>query len=122
MRWNRFSRLRVAHTKPFVSGFTKLDLASCSFCLVDTEYVGHASKIASEISLDDYDAVVSISGDGTLHELINGLAQHKEPMRAFRMPIAPIPAGSGNAESLNLLGIEVCVLSSFLTRVTHLFI
>ena len=24
MRWNRFSGLRVAHIKPFVSGFTKL--------------------------------------------------------------------------------------------------
>jgi sphingosine kinase len=98
------------------------DLTSCSIRLVDTEYVGHASKVASQIPLDDYDAVVSVSGDGTLHELINGFAQHKEPMRAFRIPIAPIPAGSGNAESLNLLGVEVCVLSSFLKRVTHLSI
>lgn len=98
------------------------DLASCSFRLVDTEYVGHASKVVSEISLDDYDAVLSVSGDGTLHELINGFAQHKEPMRAFRMPIAPIPAGSGNAGSINLLGVKVWALSSFLTRVTHLSI
>lgn len=98
------------------------DLASCSFRLVDTEYVGHASKVASEISLDDYDAVLSVSGDGTLHELINGFAQHKEPMRAFKMPIAPIPAGSGNAQSLNLLGVKVWVLSSFVTTVTHLSI
>lgn len=88
--------------------------------MVDTEYVGHASKVASEISLDDYDAVLSVSGDGTLHELINGFAQHKEPMRAFRMPIAPIPAGSGNAQSLNLLGVKVWVLSFLVTSVTHL--
>jgi len=57
--------------------------------------------------LDDYDAVVAVSGDGTLHELINGFAQHKEPRKALKIPVAPIPAGSGNATSLNLLGAEV---------------
>jgi hypothetical protein len=92
-------------------------LASCSPCSADTKHVGHASEIASEVSLDEYDVVVSVSGDGTLHELINGFAKHKEPMRAFRMPIAPIPAGSGNAMSLNLLGSEVRALSSYPTRV-----
>ena len=46
-----------------------------------------------------------------LHELINGLAQHKEPMRAFRIPLTPIPAGSGNGLCLNLLGIKVRVPS-----------
>jgi sphingosine kinase len=83
-----------------------LKAARCAFNVLYTESSGHAQKIASEILLDEYDAIVSISGDGTLHELINGLAQHKEPMRAFRIPIAPIPAGSGNGTSLNLLGIK----------------
>jgi sphingosine kinase len=87
-----------------------------------TDYSGHAIKIASEVSLDDYDAVVAVSGDGTLHELINGFAQHKEPMKAFRMPIAPIPAGSGNAESLNLLGVKVREPSSILTEALILFV
>ena len=59
------------------------------------------------MSLDNYDAIVTVSGDGTVHELINGFALHKEPMKAFKIPIAPIPAGSGNATSLNLLGLEV---------------
>jgi sphingosine kinase len=75
--------------------------------LIGTEYSGHAVKIASDISLDEIDAVVPVSGDGILHELINGFAQHKEPLKALRIPIAPIPAGSGNGISLNLLGIKV---------------
>ncbi|KAF8478556.1 ATP-NAD kinase-like domain-containing protein [Russula ochroleuca] len=83
-----------------------LKAARCRYKAVYTEYGGHAEEIASQISLDDYDAVVTVSGDGTVHELINGFAQHREPMKAFRMPIAPIPAGSGNAASLNLLGVE----------------
>jgi sphingosine kinase len=77
-------------------------------------------KVASEIQLDDYDGIIVVSGDGTLHELVNGLAQHKEPMRAFRMPIAPIPAGSGNALSLNIMGIEVRTPCSSSIKVVHL--
>lgn len=83
-----------------------LEAAHCAFTVLYTEISGHAREIASEIPLDEYDAIVSVSGDGTLHELVNGLAQHKEPMRAFRIPISPIPAGSGNGTCLNLLGIE----------------
>ncbi|KAI0306447.1 ATP-NAD kinase-like domain-containing protein [Multifurca ochricompacta] len=80
--------------------------ARCTYKVVHTEYSGHALKIASEIPLNEYDAIVAISGDGTLHELINGFAQHKEPMKAFLIPIAPIPAGSGNGTCLNLLGLK----------------
>ncbi|KAI0273765.1 ATP-NAD kinase-like domain-containing protein [Gloeopeniophorella convolvens] len=80
--------------------------AHCTYDVISTEYHGHALKIGSEVVLDNYDAVVAVSGDGTLHELINGFAQHKEPMRAFKLPIAPVPAGSGNGTSLNLLGVE----------------
>ncbi|KAH9043106.1 ATP-NAD kinase-like domain-containing protein [Lactarius pseudohatsudake] len=83
-----------------------LKAARCVYKALYTESNGHAQKIASEIVPDEYDAVVSISGDGTLHEIVNGFAQHKEPMRALRLPIAPIPAGSGNGTCLNLLGIE----------------
>jgi sphingosine kinase len=88
------------------------NLVSYSFCPIDTKHQGHAVKIASEIQLDDFDAILAVSGDGTLHEIINGLAQHKEPMNAFKMPIAAIPAGSGNAMSLNLMGAKVCMPSS----------
>jgi Diacylglycerol kinase catalytic domain len=85
----------------------------CSRFWIDTEYSGHALKIASEISPDEYDAILSVSGDGILHELINGFAQHKEPMRAFKIPIVPIPAGSGNGTCLNLVGFEVRMLELF---------
>lgn len=55
----------------------------------------------------NYDAIVTVSGDGLIHEVMNGFAYHKDPRRAFAIPIAPIPTGSGNALSLNLLGFEV---------------
>ena len=54
-----------------------------------------------------YDAIITVSGDGLVHEVLNGFAHHAEPMKAFATPVAPIPTGSGNALSINLLGIEV---------------
>ena len=58
------------------------------------------------LSLGDFDAIVTVSGDGLIHEVLNGLAQHEDPLTALGIPLAPIPAGSGNGLSLNLIGIE----------------
>jgi sphingosine kinase len=57
----------------------------------------------------DYDAVVTLSGDGLIHEVLNGFAHHRQPTKAFAVPVVPCPCGSGNALSLNLLGIKVCI-------------
>ena len=59
----------------------------------------------------DFDAVITVSGDGLVHEVLNGFAQHAESTKAFAIPVAPIPTGSGNGLSLNLLGIEVHIIS-----------
>ena len=75
--------------------------------LPDTTHAQHALEICRELPLGKYDAVVAVSGDGLIHEVLNGFAQHQDPIRALRIPIAPIPTGSGNGLSLNLLGLEV---------------
>ncbi|KAE8212322.1 hypothetical protein CF327_g4028 [Tilletia walkeri] len=54
--------------------------------------------------LENFDAIVTVSGDGMVHEVINALAVRPDARRALQLPIAPIPAGSGNASSINILG------------------
>jgi len=58
-----------------------------------TEYSGHAEIIAAEINetIDGQlvEGIVIIGGDGTLHEVMNG-------MRLHDVPISFIPGGSGN--------------------------
>lgn len=72
-----------------------------------TTHFKHAWEIARDLPLGKYDAIAAVSGDGLIHEILNGFAEHKEAMKAFQTPLVPIPAGSGNALSLNLLGMEV---------------
>lgn len=38
-----------------------------------------------------------------MHEVLNGFLHHDTPVEAFKMPLCPVPGGSGN-------GISVCVL------------
>src|SRR5690625_1868693 len=52
-----------------------------------TEYKGHAEKVVKELRTAKM--IVVIGGDGTIHEVINGL-------RNRQIPIAFIPGGSGN--------------------------
>ena len=38
-----------------------------------TEYAGHARELMLDDSIKQYYAVVTVSGDGLIHEVINGL-------------------------------------------------
>ncbi|THH17818.1 hypothetical protein EW146_g3075 [Bondarzewia mesenterica] len=83
-----------------------LKAARCSLDIVYTQRQNHAAEIAAELPLDDFDAVLTVSGDGMVHEIFNGFATHKEPLKALSIPIVPMPAGSGNGSALNLLGLK----------------
>lgn len=69
----------------------------------------NASAIGAKHPFDTYDALVSFSGDGIVHELLNGLANHKsgKGRKALReTPVVHVPCGSGNALATSLLGPE----------------
>ncbi|KAF9075253.1 ATP-NAD kinase-like domain-containing protein [Rhodocollybia butyracea] len=83
-----------------------LKTAGCSLDIVQTKKAGDAYDIAKSFPLDEFDAILTVSGDGLIHEVLNGFANHAHPRKAFRIPVSPIPTGSGNGLSLNLLGIE----------------
>lgn len=54
-----------------------------------TKYPGHAIDIAAEVNEEEFSKVVSVGGDGTLNEILNGLNLKK-------MSLGIIPAGTGN--------------------------
>ncbi|KAJ7709860.1 ATP-NAD kinase-like domain-containing protein [Mycena rosella] len=97
-------------TKKGVAIFNKtiepiLRTAQCSLDVIHTTRGGHAYDIAKTIKFE-YDAIVVVSGDGLVHEILNGFAHHEQPINAFRIPLAPVPTGTGNGLSLNLLGMN----------------
>ena len=66
-----------------------------------TEYPGHATELARQAGEQGYDLVVAVGGDGTVHEVINGLMQVPERTRPA---LGIVPLGSGN-DFADILGI-----------------
>ncbi len=60
---------------------------------VGTVYPGHATELALAAAQAGYGTVVALGGDGTVHEVVNGLMQ-VETARRPRLGVVPI--GSGN--------------------------
>ena len=78
-----------------------------------TERPGQATTIAQQAAQDGFDTVVAVGGDGTVHEIVNGLMQIEQ---AKRPRLGLLPAGSGNDFAHNLRlpqKVEDCVQCLF---------
>uniref|UniRef100_A0A3Q3RE35 sphingosine kinase n=1 Tax=Monopterus albus TaxID=43700 RepID=A0A3Q3RE35_MONAL len=74
-----------------------LNEANISHTLVITERQNHARELVREADLSQWDALVILSGDGLLFEVINGLLERPDWEEAIRTPLGILPGGSGNA-------------------------
>jgi diacylglycerol kinase family enzyme len=75
--------------------------------VAESNYRGHATKIAAAAREMGYEAVLSLGGDGTANEVINGLLEHGADGNT---PLfAPLPAGGTNvfARTLGMPGEAV---------------
>ncbi len=63
--------------------------------IIETEYAGHAAKIASQCVTDHKDICVAVGGDGTVNEVARSLT-HSETALGI------IPCGSGNGLARHL--------------------
>ncbi|MDY7038057.1 MAG: diacylglycerol kinase family lipid kinase [Thermodesulfobacteriota bacterium] len=73
-----------------------LSQAGLEVSLHETKASGHGRMLAAEYSVN-VDVLVSVGGDGTLNEVINGVLDS-----GSETPIAIIPAGTANVVSLDL--------------------
>lgn len=58
-----------------------------------TVYPGHAIDLAKQAGEQGYDMVIAMGGDGTVHEVMNGLMKVPEEKRPV---LGVVPVGSGN--------------------------
>jgi diacylglycerol kinase (ATP) len=69
--------------------------------LAETTGPGHATEIAARAAAENRSLVIACGGDGTLNEIVNGLAAHQN---GHRVPLALLPGGTANilAKELDL--------------------
>lgn len=78
----------------------KLTKAGIEYHTYLSLYHEHTVKIASELDIAQYDAVVAVGGDGTNFHVLNGLLSCFRPDNI--PPIGIIPIGSGNSFARDL--------------------
>ncbi|XP_048185855.1 sphingosine kinase 2 [Perognathus longimembris pacificus] len=81
----------VNHVLPMISE------AGLSFNLIRTERQNHARELVQGLQLREWDGIVTVSGDGLLYEVLNGLLDRPDWKEAMKMPVGILPCGSGNA-------------------------
>ncbi len=66
---------------------------------------GDSITLASKLSLEDFDGILAVGGDGTLFEVINGVLKNNHEID---IPIGQIPVGTGNSfiKDLNVTDFE----------------
>jgi YegS/Rv2252/BmrU family lipid kinase len=97
--------------KAIIAGHSEFEWAS-------TEYPGHATEIARQAALDKYDVVAAVGGDGTVHEVVNGLMSVPAEGRPW---LAAVPIGSGNdfAHNVGIPGDHEQAMQRILTGTPH---
>lgn len=76
---------------------TGLDSAKIPFELYETTGPRDSFVKANNFDIDKYTAVTAVGGDGTVHEVVDGMLKRKD---GKRIPVWIIPNGSGNAYAM----------------------
>ena len=70
------------------------EAAEAEITVLETLYAGHARNMARTESYEGYDGFCAIGGDGTMHEIINGMMKRKDGQK---LPLGLITGGTGNS-------------------------
>lgn len=62
--------------------------------LIETKYPGHAKEITEHFDYQNIDAIAIMGGDGTFHEVVNGMLSRKD---GKIRPLAFLSGGTGNS-------------------------
>ncbi len=65
----------------------------------ETAYKAHAFELAQQLPFETYVGIIVVGGDGTLHEVLNGMLTRQDNQK---LPLGLIPGGSGNSLAVDL--------------------
>ncbi len=89
-----------AKTEPKLRGL--LDAAGIDYHLERTTGPGHAAELAEQAVGDGFDIVVAAGGDGTTHEVVNGLMAAADGQAGGILGFIPVGNGSDFAHSVGI--------------------
>lgn len=78
---------------PFIKAL--LNFHGFDFDFAFTEYPKHSSKIVQEVIKKDFKNIISVGGDGTLHNIVNGVMSQRFAS-SETINIGVVPIGTGN--------------------------
>lgn len=81
--------------KTFPKILSHFNNAGIDFEIVFTEFAGHAIFLAEQAALENVDQIVCVGGDGTIHEVINGMMRARQK-GCIKTSLAVVAAGTGN--------------------------
>ena len=68
----------------------QLDEISDQCTLLPTEGPGHAEDLAEQAVKDGFEVLVAAGGDGTVHEVANGIVRHPEGLARIKLGVLPL--------------------------------
>ena len=83
----------------------RLTALGCNVTLRETTHQGDAEGIARRAVFEDFDVIVAAGGDGTINEVVNGLAAYKDDPAAPGPRLGIIPLGTANVLAIEI-GLE----------------
>ncbi|KAJ1906085.1 Sphingosine kinase 1, partial [Tieghemiomyces parasiticus] len=88
--------------------------------LKESTHADFAYEFGQSVGLKEYAAIVTLSGDGLLHMLINGIMSRLDWRDAIKIPLGIIPGGTCNglAKSIDVGSVEAATLAVIKGR-TH---
>src|SRR4030043_1158582 len=104
--WGHASE-KVAELKTLVDEYGVVDWS-------ETAYPKHATELSRQAGEAGYDLVIAIGGDGTIHEVVNGLMQ-VQPENRPRLGIVPLGSGNDFAHSIGITGSPAESLKKIIT-------
>jgi diacylglycerol kinase (ATP) len=83
-----------------------------------TVYPTHAMELARQCAEERYELIIAIGGDGTVHEIINGLMEFS-PERRPHLGIVPMGSGNDFAHNIGIQSRPELALRQVLTGKPH---
>jgi YegS/Rv2252/BmrU family lipid kinase len=98
---------QAADLRPIIEEFGGADWTG-------TVYPTHATELARQAAEEGYELVIAVGGDGTVHEVVNGLMTVSDDRRP-QLGIVPLGSGNDFAHSVGMAGRPPEALRQVLT-------